>query len=174
MRKNRQELKTTHTLQMKSGFFIQRAVANDAAEIAVMVGELLTEIMARVGIQAFNFDLAETTMRLEDFLNREKYFVFVARDRNNKPAGFIALYERFALYAEGAFGTIPELYVRPEFRSNKLGLRLVYEAKTFGSSRGWSRLEVTTPPLPQFDRTLEFYEREGFSITGGRKLKAAL
>jgi GNAT superfamily N-acetyltransferase len=174
MRKNRQELKTTHTLQMKSGFFIQRAVANDVAEIAVMVGELLTEIMARVGIQAFNFDLAETTERLEDFLNREKYFVFVARDRKNKPAGFIALYEIFALYAEGAFGTIPELYVRPEFRSNKLGLRLVSEAKIFGSSRGWSRLEVTTPPLPQFDRTLEFYEREGFSITGGRKLKFAL
>lgn len=110
---------------MTSELTIQRAVANDAAEIAVMVGELLAEIMATIGNQAFNFDLAETTARLKDFLNREKYFVFVARDGNNKPAGFIALYESFALYAEGAFGTIPELYVRPEFRSNKLGLRLV-------------------------------------------------
>jgi hypothetical protein len=55
-----------------------------------------------------------------------------------------------------------------------VGLRLVSEAKAFGSSRGWSSLEVTTPPLPQFDRTLAFYEREGFSIAGGRKLKVVL
>lgn len=159
---------------MKSEHTIQRAVENDSAELAVMVGELLAEIMSVIGIQAFNFDLSETTDRLKDFLNREKYFVFIARDNGEKPAGFIALYESYALYAEGAFGTIPELYVRPEFRSNELGLRLVSHAKDFGASRGWSRLEVTTPPLPQFDRTLAFYEREGFSITGGRKLKVAL
>jgi len=86
---------------------------------------------------------------------------------------FIALYESYALYAEGAFATIPELYVRPAYRANGLGLRLV-QAKSFGASRGWTRLEVTTPPLPQFDRTLAFYEREGFAISGGRKLKIAL
>jgi hypothetical protein len=28
--------------------------------------------------------------------------------------------------------------------------------------------------LPQFDRTLAFYEREGFAISGGRKLKVSL
>jgi GNAT superfamily N-acetyltransferase len=100
--------------------------------------------------------------------------VFVVRDGSNKAVGFIAFYESYALSAEGAFGTIPELYVRPEFRSKGLGLRLVSQAKAFGPSRGWGRLEVTTPPLPQFDRTLAFYEREGFSITGGRKLKVAL
>jgi hypothetical protein len=39
---------------------------------------------------------------------------------------------------------------------------------------GWKRLEVTTPPLSLFERSLSFYTREGFSITGGRKLKLAL
>lgn len=139
-----------------------------------MVGQLLAEIMNAIGVQAFNFDLAETTSRLQDFLDQEKYFVFVARDGNANSAGFIALYESYALYAEGAFGTIPELYVHPEYRTNELGLRLVSRAKAFGTSRGWTRLEVTTPPLPQFDRTLAFYEREGFAITGGRKLKVSL
>ena len=139
-----------------------------------MVGELLTEIMNAIGIQAFNFDLAETASRLKDFLNCEKYFVFVARRGSGNLAGFIALYESYALYAEGAFGTIPELYVRPKYREKGLGLRLVSKAKSFGASRDWTRLEVTTPPLPQFDRTLAFYEREGFAISGGRKLKVAL
>jgi GNAT superfamily N-acetyltransferase len=159
---------------MSAEFSIQRAAANDAPEVAVMVGELLAEVTANIGIQAFNFDAGQTTDRLTDFLNREKYFAFVARGVNDKAAGFVALYESYALYAEGVFGTIPELYVRPEFRSNELGLRLVSQAKAFGSSRGWKRLEVTTPPLPQFDRTLAFYEREGFFITGGRKLKVSL
>lgn len=139
-----------------------------------MVGELLTEIMEAIGEKAFNFDLAETASRLRDFLDREKYFVFFVRSGSGDPAGFIAIYESYALYAGGAFGTIPELYVRPEYRTNGLGLRLVAEAKSFGASRGWTRLEVTTPPLPQFERTLAFYEREGFSISGGRKLKVSL
>lgn len=90
-----------------------------------MVGELLAEIMNAIGVQAFNFDLDETTARLQDFLNHEKYFVFVARSGSLSPAGFIALYESYALYAEGAFGTIPELYVRPAYRKNKLGLHLM-------------------------------------------------
>lgn len=139
-----------------------------------MVGELLAEIMAAIDVQAFNFDLAETISRLTEFLNHENYFVFVARSNDGNPAGFIALYESYALYAAGAFGTIPELYVHPTYRTNELGLRLVSQAKSFGALRGWTRLEVTTPPLPQFDRTLAFYEREGFSISGGRKLMVSL
>ncbi len=159
---------------MSEEITIQRATDDDAHEIAVMVGELLAEIMNAVGVRAFNFDLCDTATRLTDFLSHEKYFVFVAHDHSGCPAGFIALYESYALYAEGAFGTIPELYVRPAHRAQQLGSHLVSQAKSFGASRGWKRLEVTTPPLPEFDRTLEFYEREGFSITGGRKLKVAL
>jgi hypothetical protein len=92
---------------------IQRATSGDAREVAVMVGELLAEIMNAINVQAFDFDLEETTARLKDFLDREKYFVFVARNDSEDAIGFVALYESHALYAEGAFGTIPELYVRP-------------------------------------------------------------
>jgi GNAT superfamily N-acetyltransferase len=153
---------------------IQRATVNDAEKIAVMVGELLNEIMNTIGISFFNFSLEETKNRLINFIGREKYFVFVALNECLEPVGFIALFEGHALYAEGAFGIIPELFVRPEFRSHQVGLSLMSQAKAFGSSRGWKRLEVTTPPLPQFDKTLSFYERVGFEITGGRKLKVLL
>jgi GNAT superfamily N-acetyltransferase len=159
---------------MSAGIVIQRAHADDAPAVAVLAGELLAEIMNMIGVQAFNFILQETTERLAVYLADETYFVFVARPDGGKPIGFVALSECHALYAEGAFGTIPELYVRPEYRTRKLGMRLVSEAKVFGATRGWKRLEVTTPPLPQFDRTLAFYEREGFSVAGGRKLKTLL
>jgi GTP cyclohydrolase I len=49
---------------------IVRATAKDSHEVAEMAGELLREIMDAIGVQAFNFDLGETTDRLMDFLNR--------------------------------------------------------------------------------------------------------
>lgn len=159
---------------MSTEFTIRQASAGDAPEVAAMVGELLDEIMGAIDFRAFDFDLAATTSRLLDFLDREKYFVFVARGNDENAIGFVALHESYALYAEGPFGTIAELYVRPRYRSNNVGLSLISQAKSFGKSHGWKRLEVMTPPLPQFDRTLAFYEREGFAITGGRKLKVAL
>jgi GNAT superfamily N-acetyltransferase len=158
---------------MATALTIRQATATDTPAVARMAGELLDEIMRAIGEQAFNFDLDVTTTRLHDFLQNEKYFVFVA-EADGDPAGFIAMYESHALYAEGAFGTIAELFVRPRFRSRKTGERLIDEARSFGRARGWTRLEVTTPPLPRFDRTLAFYEGLGFSITGGRKLKTAL
>ena len=159
---------------MTDHIHIDKASADDCFSLAVMVGELLDEIMSATDTRAFNFDLEETTGRLKGFIEQGRYFVLVARDIGGIDLGFVALYECYALYAEGAFGTIPELYVRPGHRANKLGLHLVDRAKSFGVSRGWTRLEVTTPPLPQFERTLAFYEREGFSISGGRKLKLSL
>ena len=153
---------------------IQRADAADAQVIAVMAGELLDEITRAIGSPAFNFKRDAATDTLGDFIGREKYFVFVATSADTTPAGFITLCESYALYAEGVFGIVPEFYVRPPFRSQGVGRRLMDAAKSFGRARGWKRLEVTTPPLPQFDRTLAFYAREGYSFAGGRKLKALL
>jgi len=151
-----------------------RAGSKEVPEIAVMTGELLEEIMSAINTNDFDFNFFETVNLLNNLLCQEKYFVFTATTCDGKSLGFISLYECHALYAGGSFGTIAELYIRPDFRKNNLGLELVSAAKSFGISRNWKRLEVTTPPLPEFDRTLAFYEREGFSISGGRKLKIEL
>ena len=153
---------------------IHRAKAEEAPEVTVMVGELLNEIMEAVGVQAFNFSLEETIARLTDYIRQEKYFVFVAHSSSAGPLGFIALSESYALYTEGVFGIIPEFYVRPAFRSRTVGAQLLAQAIAFGTSRHWTRLEVTTPPLPQFEKSLAFYEREGFAVSGGRKLRMML
>lgn len=145
---------------------------NDYYDLAAMVGELLQEIMDKVNIQAFNFNAEETKQRAKDFISKEKYWVFIAKNiETTKNLGFVSLYESYALYSEGVYGTIPELYVRPDYRSEKIGNALIKRAIEFGEIKSWSRLEVTTPPLPQFDRTLRFYEAHGFEISGGRKLK---
>jgi len=154
---------------------IDHAQPDDASVIAQMVGELLREIMALVETKAFGFHQEETEARARSWMTDGKYSVLLTRDGvQPEPLGFLALYESYALYTEGTYGTIPEFYVRPAHRSKGLGAALMAEAKRFGQSRGWRRIEVTTPPLPQFDRTMAFYQREGFSISGGRKLKLEL
>jgi GNAT superfamily N-acetyltransferase len=59
-------------------------------------------------------------------------------------------------------------------RGRELGSALLAAAREHGRRQGWSRLEVTTPPLPAFSRTLGFYEREGFAVSGGRKLRCLI
>ncbi len=152
---------------------ITQAQSSDAPLVAELVGELLQEIMAAIGTKAFEFSLAHTETRARGWLTDGSYTVLLAHE-DETTAGFLALSECRALYAEGEFGIIPELYVRPVFRSHKVGTMLVAEAQRLARKRGWTRLEVTTPPLPQFDRTLAFYERQGFSISGGRKMKLSL
>jgi len=82
--------------------------------------------------------------------------------------------EAHALYAGGPFGLIPELYVRPDHRSVGIGRALLADIRQVGRDRGWQRLEVTTPPLPAFERTFLFYEAQGFRISGGHKMKLEL
>jgi len=154
---------------------IRPAMPGDADFLAGMVGDLLEEIMAALGSREFQFNHREAIERIEDFLGRQVYFPFLAWAAGSQaPVGVICLYESHALYAEGDFGTIAELYVRPPFRSSGIGALLLEQARIFGKARGWKRLEVTTPPLPLFDKTLAFYERHGFAVTGGRKLKTLL
>jgi GNAT superfamily N-acetyltransferase len=154
---------------------ITQAQPSDAPIVAEMVGELVREIMAVIGEPAFRFDRANTEARAQHWLAHGLYKVFLARDLpDDRVVGFLALYESYGLYADGAFGTIPELYVRVAYRSRGVGASLLAEARRHGISQGWTRLEVTTPPLPQFKRTLAFYERQGFGVSGGRKLKVDL
>lgn len=159
---------------MKSEITFNPATPADARAISEMVGELLAEISASIGVEAFNFELRETQFRLTNWLQEDRYFAFIANQRERGAVGFVTLCEVRALYAEGAFGVIPELYVRSGHRSQGLGKRLLEQARGFARERGWKRLEVTTPPLPEFDASLAFYLREGFSVTGGRKLKLTL
>lgn len=162
-------------MKLKSDLETLPIRSNEYGILSVLVGELLQEIMDKSGVKAFQFDREETERRANDLISREKYWVFIAKaTKLDEVVGFVSLYESYALYAGGAFGTIPELYVKKAWRSQGVGLQLLEAVTQFAKSKQWARIEVTTPPLPEFDRTLAFYQRNGFQITGGRKLKLDL
>ena len=149
---------------------VQRLSSDSVQCVTLMVGELLHEIMSVIDSPAFDFDHDSTAGRLSAFITDGIYDGFVAFDGKDA-VGFVTVYQSHSLYGNGAYGTIPELFVRPAYRSHGIGNQLLHALIDSACERGWTMLEVTTPPLPGFDGTLAFYERSGFAITGGRKLK---
>ncbi|RFP10615.1 MULTISPECIES: GNAT family N-acetyltransferase [unclassified Duganella] len=149
---------------------IRLAVPEDAAAIAAMAVALTEEISQRLGVKTFNLDPQKTASLCHALLREEKYLALIAI-AEGEAIGFVGISEGRALYAEGALATMQEFFVAPPFRSNGVGGLLLNAAAELARKRRWNRLEVCTPPLPEYDRSLAFYERHGFEITGGRKLK---
>ena len=102
-----------------------------------------------------------------------KYDVLVARNPSNEIVGILTLATAFAIYANGEYGVIDEMYVDPEYRSAGVGALLVQAAAGIGRERNWARLDVTAPESKRWDRTRRFYEKQGFIFTGP-KLKLLL
>ena len=149
-----------------------RATPTDAGVLARMVKALTDEIIARTSAPHFDLDLDTLTAQAAALIADGTYTVLLAHDP--EPVGFAALCESAALYAGGRFGIVQEFYVAPGHRSRGVGRQLLDAATALGRERGWTRLELCTPPLPEFDRALAFYERGGFEVTGGRKMKQPL
>jgi GNAT superfamily N-acetyltransferase len=105
---------------------------------------------------------------ISDFINKGCIKIAVS---NNEIIGFICIIESSAIYAGGKFGVINELYVKPQLRSKGIGKKLLLYADQLKEMKGWSRLELSTPEESKWKRTLNFYLKEGFTITGVRMKK---
>ncbi len=115
-----------------------------------------------------------STDNLEEILHGflEKGMIILAiDDTTNKIAGFISCIESNAIYARGNFGVINELYIIPEFRSQKLGQKLIDFIIEIAKKNNWSRLELDTPEVEKSEKTIRFYKKEGFVPIGFRMKK---
>lgn len=142
---------------------IKRARAADANVVAGLVFELLSEFS---GNEPSGYSVAELTGVANSLLN-SKDIAAVLAEHNGEPVGVLVLNGCASLYA-GRFGEITEMYVKPGFRSSRVGEALVEEAVQMARERSWSRLEVGAPEQPTWNRSLRFYKRNGFTETGVR------
>jgi len=101
------------------------------------------------------------------------HWSFLARDADAEPVAFVNLAEAFAMFGQGHYGIINELWVRKDARSQGIGALVLEHCKSFGRLRGWRRIDVSAPASNDWDRSFRFYERHGFTLTG-RKLKTLL
>ena len=151
---------------------IVAATADDAPTVAELVQALTDEIMQRTEKLHFNVDLAASTTLCQRLIEQGHYRVLLAVEQpGGEVVGCATLCESHALYTEGSFGIVQEFYVVPHRRSQKVGAKLLEQVIEMARDLGWKRLELCTPPLPVFERTIAFYQQNGFEITGGRKMK---
>jgi len=141
-----------------------------ADQIAKLAICLLDEIVERTGIQHFDVDLPSTTDLCAEYIRNGQYHVMAVYDQDSI-IGFGALCESYSMYAKGAYGIVQELYIMPQYRSRNIGRNLIQKIVDFAKTKQWKRLELCTPPVPEFDRTVKFYKANGFEITGGYKMK---
>ena len=154
---------------------VRRAASSDAPQVARMVKALTDEIIALIGHEHFDVDETASAALSGEWLASGTYAAYLAvEDSSGSPIGLATVCESRSVYAQGVFGIIQEFYVAPPWRSQEVGARLVDACVRHGREAGWVRLELATPPLPEFARTVSFYKDNGFEPTGGRKMKRHL
>lgn len=150
----------------------RHAVPEDAQVISTLVCALTQEITQATGAELVD-DLASTTETCYQLMSEGHYAALLAV-LNEQVVGVATFTQTYALYAGGKMGVVQEFYVAPEYRSLNVGSLLLTELKTYGKSQGWACIELCTPPLPQFERTLSFYQHNGLLPVGGRKMRENL
>jgi GNAT superfamily N-acetyltransferase len=147
-----------------------QSTPDNAAIIGSLVVQLTQEICELTQTQHFNIDLQNTIQRCEELLSAGHYAAIIGWSENT-PIAVATITETYALYAGGKIGVVQEFYVIPEFRCSGVGAMLIEQVQLYGQSLEWSCIELCTPPLPEFERTLSFYQHHGLVAVGGRKMR---
>jgi ribosomal protein S18 acetylase RimI-like enzyme len=140
------------------------ASSADGAVVANFIEQLLFELEPEASKEIASMPIRETTSQL---LENNKIVAILAYS-DERVVGVITLCECAAIYANGLFGEISELYVLPEYRSGGFGNYLLEAACKFAQSAGWSRLQLGTPALDKSVRAISFYHQNGFKGKGLR------
>lgn len=149
------------------------ATVNDSDLIGAFIVALTSEICELTNKTHFDIDLLDTIAGCKKLIKAGNYAAIIGR-YNDTPIAVITMSETYALYAGGKIGVIQEFYVLPEYRDSGIGTLLIEQVKAYGIQHEWSCIELCTPPLPEFQRTLHFYQKNGLNIVGGHKMRQAL
>lgn len=162
--------KPPHNPAMLTFRELDLAKDEDFEQLALHIERLYTELF---GAEAVPAPSELRRLREEAAMRAPSHWAWLARDAAASPAAFFTLAEAFAIFARGRYGTINELWVRPDVRGQGVGALVLDHCRAFGIERGWRRIDVSAPASAEWDRSFEFYKRRGFVPTG-RKLKCML
>ena len=143
---------------------IRAATAEDAPAVAAAVEALLIELG---GERPATAELEEAARAVAE--GREAGALLIA-EADGEIVGVCATSWQHAIHVPGRYGTIQDLWVHPEWRSQALGRDLVEALVELAGRLGIGRLEVGLPQegFAQLDATERFYLSNGFSPLGPR------
>lgn len=143
---------------------IIEASESEFRQVALLVRSLLLELDPN---ESENIEKMSLDSICKELFITAKIWAFLAKSEGQY-IGIITLHECASIYAGGVFGEISEFYVLPEFRSHKVGELLLHAAINKGKKLEWKRLEVGTPLPEQNPKSIQFYLKRSFQITGTR------
>jgi len=171
----------------------REATVEDSELIGTLVVALTAEITELTKTAHFDIDLHGTVERCKTLIKDGHYAGLIAchndaldntaannisvdntDTKNENVIAVVTMSETYALYAAGKIGVVQEFYVSPEYRDSGVGSMLIEQVKIYGKKHNWSCIELCTPPLPEFERTLNFYQKNGLNPVGGRKMRLSL
>ncbi len=110
-------------------------------ELWPQICERVLDLLRELGAESEHLtDFDAARLESEWRANPDRMRAIVALD-DGRVAAVATLVESFALYANGRYGILLEMYVAPAHRSNGLGAELLRRAVAYGTTRGWSRIE---------------------------------
>ena len=143
---------------------VRAASGADAPAVAAGIEALLVELG---GERPSTAALEEAARQLAE--GREAGALLVA-EAGEEIVGLLAASWQHAIHVPGRYGTIQDLWVRPDWRSRALGRKLVEALAGLAGDLGIGRLEVGLPQnsFAQIVATERFYLDNGFSPLGPR------
>ncbi|SOD97875.1 GNAT family N-acetyltransferase [Spirosoma fluviale] len=94
---------------------------------------------------------------------------YLVAELQEKVVGFVSCHVQYLLHHTGKVGEIQELFVRPEFRNQRIGKQLITALIDLAINENFVNLEVTTNQKRA--DTIRFYERETFIRTHVKLVK---
>lgn len=162
--------KTLHCQSEKIIFNLEKQGMNLIIEKAKerelhLVIQLLKELYLELGEEEESIQFLDKSF-ISKIIDSGKTEIYLVRTNNKIEVGLMTLTECQSIYAGGEYGLLDEMYVRPEYRSNKIGAKLIEKIKEIGKERRWKRIDVTAPTEERWQRTVDFYKKSGFVFTG--------
>ncbi|WP_090148979.1 GNAT family N-acetyltransferase [Dyadobacter soli] len=134
---------------MQAPLTIRRASAADREIIYQMICGLENMPINRPGFDAA-FDRNITSPHISYFL----------AETGEKPVGMVSCHIQPLLHHAALVAEIQEMYVEPEYRSQKVGNALMEHVTAFAKGEGAIQMEVTSRATRE--QAHRFYQREGF------------
>lgn len=134
---------------MQAQLTIRRASIDDREIIYHMICGLENMVLDRPGFDAA-FDRNITSPNITYFL----------AEIGKKPVGMVSCHIQPLLHHAALVSEIQEMYVEPEYRSQKVGNALMEHVSAFAKREGAIQMEVTSRATRE--QAHRFYQREGF------------
>ena len=93
---------------------------------------------------SYKSDINASKKYIEERIKNDESIIFFAIDENNTGLGFVQLYETFGSLDLGKIIILYDLYVKKEYRKNKIGKELMLKSHVYARNIKAKRIQLST------------------------------